>query len=104
MAELAVARNNRRRVRLQIATNGLFGFLQQSRRLSGFDGVEMPRNRQRLPVLEIAAAISAVECRLVRAENEAGESVARVADLRHVAPGVGRIERVDADRIAMHAA
>src|SRR5207253_2151355 len=69
---------------------------------------ELPRavgaHRAGGPVEEVAAAIGAVVGDLERAQDQAGDGVARVADARHVAPGVGRVAGVDADRVAVDAA
>src|SRR5436305_1071691 len=42
--------------------------------------------------------------RVIRADDQAGDRVAVVADLRDVPPGVGGVRGVDADRITVNAA
>src|SRR5207249_1964142 len=98
MAQLAVALNYRAGFALEISTNRLVGLAQQRLGIIRFDLAEVPGDRQRLPVEEIAAARGAIEGHLISAENQAGKAIARAAHARHVAPGVGRIAGVDANR------
>ena len=64
----------------------------------------MALNRDRLPVQEITTTGGAVQRDLVRAQDHAGERVSCIADAGHVAPGIGGIARVNANRIAVNAA
>ena len=104
MAQLAVTMNHRAGFGLEISANCLVGFLEQRVGITRFDFPEMPGDRQRLPIEEISAARRAVQGHLIRAENQARKTISRVADARHIAPGVGRVGGVDADRVAVHAA
>src|SRR4029077_7177849 len=72
--------------------------------VDAFDGAPNIFTRIRLPVEEIAPAVGAVAGRLPAAEDEGDRLVARIAGGGQVAPGVGGIASMDADRIAMHAA
>src|SRR5206468_4071869 len=91
-------------VALEILTDGFIGFLQETLRGGGFDLIEMPLDGDGLPVLEIAATVGAIERDLIRAQDKAGMGVSRVADPRHVAPGIGGIAGMDADAVSVHAA
>src|SRR2546426_10016631 len=103
MPQLAVAMNQPANLGLEISTDGLVGLAQQRVRIGCFHLAEMSSEWQRLPINKITTACGSVQCNLIRPENEAGKTVPRIGDPRHIAPGVGRVASVDPYRVAMHA-
>src|SRR5437867_9517614 len=103
MPQLAIALNQRADFGLEIPPDGLVRLDQQRVRIGRFHLTEMSSEWQRLPIKKIPTACRAVEGDLIRAQNEAGKTVPRVGDSSHIPPGVGRVARVDPDRVAMHA-
>src|SRR5206468_3074308 len=99
MPQLAVAMNQRADFGLEISPDGLVRLAQQRVGIRCFDLTEMSSEWQRLPIKKITTAHGAVQGDLIRAENEAGKTVPRIGDARHIAPGVGRVARVDPDRV-----
>ncbi|HEX3451296.1 MAG TPA: hypothetical protein VHS97_23785 [Isosphaeraceae bacterium] len=53
---------------------------------------------------KVAPSLHAVTSNLVGAEYQAGDGISRVAHLGHVSPRIGRVARVDSDRITVDAA
>src|ERR1051326_9426306 len=60
--------------------------------------------RERLPILEVAAALGAIQRNLIGSEYDAGERIPRICHAGHIAPGICRIAGVHANRVAMYAA
>src|SRR6266571_7448830 len=104
MAELTVPMHDGRGAGLEVLADGIVGFAQERVRVGGFDLLDVELDRERVPVQKIAAARRAVERGLIRAEDEASESVAGVAHAGQVAPRARRIAGVHANAVAMHAA
>ncbi len=104
MAELAVAVNDRRSVGLEILPDRIVGFAKQRIRFSGLDEINVRLHRKWIPVQEIAPARSPIKGGLIRAKDQAGESIPRTADTGQITPGTGRIAGVDADTVAVDAA
>ena len=103
MPQLAVAMNQRADFGLEISPDRLVGLVQQRVRIRRLDLTEMSCGRHRFPIKKITTARGAVQGDLIRAQNEAGKTVPRIGDAGHIPPGVGRVARVDPDRVAMHA-
>src|SRR5207247_6937551 len=99
-----VSAHDGRGVGLEVLADCIIGFAQEGVGLSGFDFIEVPLDRERRPVQEIAAARGAVQGNLIRAENETGKSVPGVTDAGEVAPGARGIAGVPADAVAVNAA
>src|SRR5262249_41534857 len=102
-AEFAVAVHRGAGVGLVLVPNGRFGFTGQAGGgpcldlLAGVGaGVGL--------LLQDAGVPGPVPGDLVGPEDQAGEGVPWVADPGNVAPGIGRVAAVDADRIAVTAA
>ena len=104
VAEFAVTTHDGCGVGLEVLADRIIGFAQERVGLGGFDFIEVPFDRERRPIQEIAAARRAVEGNLIRAENEAGEGVSGVADAGEVAPGARRIAGMHADAVAVNTA
>src|SRR5258708_796179 len=75
MSQLPVSVNDGTRSGLQVAANGFFQVTQQSFWLGGLDLLEMLTERERFPIEEIPSASGPVQSDLVRAQDEAGETV-----------------------------
>src|SRR6267378_3890737 len=103
MAKFTVALDYGGCARLKVSTDGFIGFGQQGGGLGTFDELNMALQREWIPMQEVTAAGGAVEGDLVSAENQAGESIARVAYSGQVAPGASGVTSVDTDAVAMDA-
>ena len=104
MPLLTVTIDDRAGFRLKVSFDRFLSLTQKSRRVRDCDLIDMALDREGFPIQKIAATINSIKRRLVRSDNQAGETVARVADKRHVAPGVCGVAGVDSNGIAMHAA
>src|SRR5438477_9759755 len=89
MAQLPVAVYHCAGFCLKIAPNSLIRLPKQRFRIGRLDFAEVAGERQRLPIQEITAAVSAIKGHLVSAQNEAGKRVPGIAHPRQIAPGIG---------------
>src|SRR5262249_51859477 len=96
--------DRRRRAALVLGLQRRLGLAQQAGGVGGLDLLDVLGTRVGLPLQELASAVDTVQCHLERAEDQTGRLVPGVADARDVAPGVGRVQGVYADRVAVDAA